>query len=284
MPEKFRNMYKPEDITLPPNFAEMPVVNCGWTKGRDEVLEAYPRQPEKVKQHICDYYAMISHVDECIGNVLSALEDKGMLENTIIVLCGDNGLAVGQHGLMGKQNIYEHSVRVPLLMCGPGVPAERTIDRFVYLFDIYPTLCELSGIGIPSSVEGRSFMRMFTDESFIIRKDMYLAFQARIRGVRDERYKLIEYRSENLKLTQLFDLQTDPWERNNFFDIAGYEEITARLRERLFEYRDEWGDETHKFGAQFWQAYRNYEKAAVRSVDKPKGANLSAQLASLKMN
>ena len=125
---------------------------------------------------------------------------------------------------------------------------------------------------------------MFSDENFKTREDMYFAFQARIRGVRDERYKLIEYRTGDLKLTQLFDLLTDPWEKNNFYDVAGYEEITARLRAKLFEYRDKWDDETHKYGAQYWQLYRNYENAVVSGVDKPKGASLSAQLASLKMN
>jgi arylsulfatase A-like enzyme len=283
MPEKFRGMYRPEDITLPPNFSEMPLVNYGWSaKGRDETLEAYPRRPERIKQHICDYYAMISHIDFCLGGLIDTLESKGMLDNTIIVLCGDNGLALGQHGLMGKQNIYEHSVGVPLIFCGPGVPAGRVEDRFVYLFDVYPTLCELCGIKIPESVEGKSFAGMFGDGSSAIREDLYFAFQARIRGVRDRRYKLIEYRTEDLKLTQLFDLETDPWERYNFYDIAGYEEITARLRARLFEYRDEWEDEAHTAGKQFWQAFCDYEAAAPRGVSRPKGASLAAQLATLK--
>ena len=126
MPEEFRNMYKAEDITLPENFSAMPTVNFGWAAGRDETVEAYPRDPEKVKQHIADYYAMISHIDFNIGKILAALEEKGELDNTIIVLAGDNGLAIGQHGLMGKQNIFEHSVCVPLIMAGPGIPQDKS--------------------------------------------------------------------------------------------------------------------------------------------------------------
>ncbi len=279
MPARFRDMYRPEDITLPPNFMEMPYVNCGWSgRGRDEVIEAYPRDPEKVKQHICDYYAMISHLDFCIENIIAALEETGILEDTIIVLCGDNGLAVGQHGLMGKQNIYEHSVNVPLVISGPGIPAGRVNNRLVYLFDIYPTLCELCGLDIPASVEGRSFMKMFSDESCVTRSELYFAFQARIRGVRDERYKLVEYRTEDLRLTQLFDLHADPWEMNNFYDIPGYEQITDRLRTLLFKYRDEWSDEQHKYGAHYWQTWRNYEAAAIPGADKPKGNNLAMQM------
>ncbi len=282
VPARFREMYRPEDITLPPNFAEMPVVNCGWSnRGRDEVTEAYPRRPEAIRQHICDYYAMISHIDEQVGVVLDALEQTGRLEDTVIVFCGDNGLAIGQHGLMGKQNIYEHSVHVPLLLAGPGIPAGETREQFIYLFDLFPTLCALCGLDIPASVDGLDFTPVLRDPSLVLRPALYFAFQARIRGVRDERYKLIEYRTETLKLTQLFDLKLDPWERHNFFDIASYEEITERLRARMFAFRDEWADEASKYGAQFWQAWRDYDAAAPRGLDAPKGKSLSGQLASL---
>ncbi|MCQ2428589.1 MAG: sulfatase-like hydrolase/transferase [Clostridia bacterium] len=278
MPEEFRNMYDPAKITLPENYAAMPVVNCGWSnKGRDENTEAYPRLPDAVRRHIADYYAMISHVDSCIGNILSVLEEKKMLENTVIVLAGDNGLAVGQHGLMGKQNIYEHSVGIPLVMCGPGIPADKRDDSLVYLLDVYPTLCELCGVEIPASVDGKSFAPAFSGEK-AGRDYLYYAFQSRIRGVTDGRYKLIEYRTEDLKLTQLFDLVNDPWEKNNFYDIAGYEDITASLRQKLYEFRDEWDEEKTVFGKQYWTQWRQYEEAALRGVGKPKGSNMANQV------
>lgn len=279
MPEQFRTMYDPAKIELPPNFMEMPMVNCGWSnKGRDENTEIYPRRPNEVRQHIADYYAMISHIDWRIGHLLDALEEKGELDNTIIVLAGDNGLAIGQHGLMGKQNIYEHSVQIPLVMCGPGIPQDVVDERYVYLLDVYPTLCELCGLEIPSSVDGLSFAKMFTDKKFVTRPDLYLVFQSRIRGVLDGRYKLIEYRTEDLKLTQLFDLQIDPWERYNFYDIEGYDEITKRLRQRLFELRDQWDDETTLFGQQYWTQWRQYEEAAVKGMGRPKGSNMANQV------
>lgn len=279
MPEQFKHMYDPEKITLPPNYMAMPVVNCGWSnKGRDENTEAYPRRPEAIRQHIADYYAMISHIDWCIGHILEALEAKGLLDNTIIVLAGDNGLAVGQHGLMGKQNIYEHSVGVPLVLCGPGIPKDQIDKRYVYLLDLFPTLCDLCGMEIPSSVDGISFAPMFQDKDYVTRPELYLAFQSRIRGVMDSRYKLVEYRTEDLKLTQLFDLETDPWEIHNFYDIAGYEEITARLRRRLFELRDAWDDEATIFGQQYWQQWRQYEAAEVHGVGRPKGSNMVNQV------
>lgn len=280
MPEEFKRMYRAEDIPLPPNFAEMPLVNCGWScKGRDETIEAYPRPAERIRQHIADYYAMISHIDFRIGQVVAALRARGMLEDTILVLMGDNGLAIGQHGLMGKQNIYEHSVNVPLVMAGPGIPQGRVSERLCYLMDVYPTLCELCGVPIPASVEGKSLVPLMTDPDARVYDALYLAFQGRIRGVMDERYKLIEYRTEDLKLTQLFDLQQDPWEKNNCFDIDGYQAVTARLRARLLALRDEWGDAQSRHGQVFWQAWQNYEAAVVQNPHRPTGKSVAKQLA-----
>ena len=279
MPEQFRNMYDPDKITLPPNYMPMPTVSYGWAaKGRDENTEAYPRLPDKIRRHIADYYAMISHIDWRIGQLLDVLEERGMADNTIVVLCGDNGLAIGQHGLMGKQNLYEHSVKVPLVISGPGVPAGVTSDKLVYLLDVYPTLCELCGIEVPASVEGRSAVPLMRDPDASIRDALYLAFQARIRGVMDERYKLLEYRTEHIKLTQLFGLKNDPWEQYNLFEMLGSDEIVARMREKLFEMRDEWEDESVLFGQQYWQQWRQYEAAEVHGVAAPKGVDMAAQV------
>ena len=279
MPEQFRTMYDPEKISLPPNYMEMPAFSYGWAaRGRDENTESYPRRPERIRQHLADYYAMISHIDWRIGHVLEALEKKGKLDNTIIVLCGDNGLAIGQHGLMGKQNLYEHSVKVPLILCGPGIPQGKKCDKYVYLLDIYPTLCDLCGISIPETVEGRSFAPLMTDDTAVVRDELYLAFQGRIRGVICGKYKLIEYRTDHIKLTQLFDLENDPWERSNLYDMAGTEELTAHLRERLFALRDEWEDESILLGQQYWQQWRQYEAAEVHGVPSPMGADMRAQV------
>ena len=281
MPEKYRNMYDPEKISLPPNYAAMPAVSFDWpAKGRDENTEVYPRRPERIKQHIADYYAMISHLDDCIGRVLDALRERGMLDDTVIVMCGDNGLAIGQHGLMGKQNVYEHSVCVPLLISGPGIPAGRVDENYVYLLDIFPTLCELLDIPVPASVDGKSFAGVIRGDGKAPRESLYLAFQARIRGVIAGKYKLIEYRSENLKLTQLFDLEADPWERDNLFDAPGYDGITAELRRELFRLRDEWEDEKNEFVRLYWEQWRRYEDAALHGVPGPKGASMSAQVGS----
>lgn len=245
MPKQFREMYSPDKITIPPNFTKShPFLYCSeehCRRMRDEALAAYPRDEAEIRQHICDYYGMISHIDYNIGRLLKTLEETGQLDNTIIVFTGDNGLAVGQHGLMGKQNLYDHSVRVPLLISGPSVKANTLSDEYVYLLDIYPTLCNLAGVDVPSSVEGKPFTAALSGKECELRKDLYFAYTGEIRGVKDCRYKLLEYRLESGELhTELFDLENDPDEGLNLAKKTEYTEIVASLRARMQEYKIEW--------------------------------------------
>ena len=110
------------------------------------------------------------------------------------------------------------------------------------------------------------------------REELYLVFQARIRGIISGKYKLLEYRSEQLKRTQLFDLEDDPWETRNLAGTAGTAELIAHLRERMAHYRDLWREEDNKFGRLYWQQYRQYEAAEVHGVPGPKGANMKNQI------
>lgn len=261
MPKRFLDMYPPEEIQLPENFAPEHAFDFGISEIRDELLVGYPRKEEEVRKEIAEYYAMVTHLDDELGRLLDGLEERGELENTIILLAGDNGLAVGNHGLMGKQNLYDHSVRVPLVVAGPGIPKGQKNDRFVYLLDVFPTLCELTGLPIPASVEGRSFAPMFADSGYSIRDDLYFVYNNMLRGVKDGRYKLIEYRC-TATMTQLFDLQNDPQEMHNLYGEPGYEDVYRRLTERLLAYRADWQDEAHYFGKEFWSAY---DRTAARS-------------------
>ncbi|KPL09411.1 hypothetical protein AMJ85_06655, partial [candidate division BRC1 bacterium SM23_51] len=147
-PKKYADMYDPEKITLPKNFMPEHPFDNGEMKVRDEGLAPWPRTPEIVRQHIADYYAMITHLDAQIGRVLAALEETGHAQDTIIIFSGDNGLAVGQHGLLGKQNLYEHSGCVPLIISGPGLPEGEKRDALCYLLDVFPTLCDLVGLAV----------------------------------------------------------------------------------------------------------------------------------------
>jgi arylsulfatase A-like enzyme len=256
-------MYDPADIALPPNFMGGHPFDTGAIHIRDEELAAHPRSPEETREHIADYYGMISHLDDQLGRVLEALEQKGVLDNTLIVFAGDNGLAVGQHGLFGKQNCYEHSVRVPLIFAGPGVPAGVTTDAYAYLFDIFPTLCELTGIPVPASVEGRSLKGILEDPGQAVRDTLYFAYTDCQRAVKNRRYKLIEYAVPHRdRQTQLFDLADDPWELSNLAAAPGQASTLASLRRELCRLRDEWDDIKHPMGEAFWR------RCALKEDDK----------------
>jgi len=255
VPQEYLDMYNPEDIQCPPNFMEQHPFDFGVSDIRDEVLAPYPRTEQEIKKHIAEYYAMITHLDHELGKVITTLKESGRFENTIIVLAGDNGLGLGQHGLLGKQNLYEHSVRVPLIFSGPGIPVNERRDAYVYLLDIYPTLCELIHVDIPESVEGISLVPAMQDAGLELRDSLYLAYSRLIRGVKNRRYKLIEYRNDALEETQLFDLQNDPHELHNLFNQEGYEALTLELKKQLQEKKDLWDDLSHPLGQSFWNKY-----------------------------
>jgi arylsulfatase A-like enzyme len=254
MPKAYLDMYDPEKIDLPENFMPEHPFDNGELTIRDEMLAAFPRTPEEIRRHIAAYYAMITHADAQIGRVLQTLEETGKADNTILVFSGDNGLALGRHGLMGKQSVYEHSVHVPLLMSGPGIPSGEKRDAFCYLLDIFPTLCDLIGVSIPESVEGKSLVPAMQSARSKVRENLLFAYRSLHRGVRDERHKLIEYVVEGKRTTQLFDLQADPFEMSNLADEPNYAGALEKLRKELLRWRDELGD-TREQGGIFWDGY-----------------------------
>ncbi|MBO5360498.1 MAG: sulfatase-like hydrolase/transferase [Clostridia bacterium] len=259
MPDSFREMYDEEKITLPPNSQEIIDTNYPLMVHRDEALAAYPRDEREIRRHIAEYFAMITHLDYEIGRLLEALRQSGEEDNTIVVFTGDNGLAVGQHGWLGKEDIYEHGIRIPLIMAGPGIAKNKRNDAYVYLYDIFPTLCEKVGIEIPQSVDGKSFADLLDGEhgeSF--RDELYLIFDQFVRGVKDERYKLIEYRNgdkDEDKWTFLYDIKNDPWETKNLAQDETYSGKVAEMREKIISHRDEWEEQSHPWGVDFWKRF-----------------------------
>ena len=252
MPEEFLNMYDPDDIELPENFREKPPFEfLDIDQRRDESLATYPRQPEEIKKHIAEYYAMITHLDHEMGKVIETLKETGEYENTIIIFAGDNGLAVGQHGLVGKQNLYDHSIRVPLVFSGPGIPAGEERDSYVYLLDIFPTICDFIGSEIPDSVEGISMFEVIQNENQSIRDTLYLAYEDLIRGVKSDGYKLLKYR-KNGRYNELFNLNNDPYEIDNLYHEPQYEDKIKELENKLLKKKKEWDDEKHMRGESYW--------------------------------
>ena len=139
-------------------------------------------------------------------------------------------------------------------LCGAGIPKNRRVENYVYLLDIYPTLCELLDIEIPESVEGISFAQMFAEDTFETRPDLYFVYNDLIRSVKNKKYKLIEYRNY-VKKTELFDIVNDPDEMNNLADCEKYDDIKKELSACLIKYKELWGEEKHKFGKKYWECY-----------------------------
>ncbi|WP_316818319.1 sulfatase-like hydrolase/transferase [Pedobacter nyackensis] len=226
-PEEFLSLYDKDKISLPGNFMPRHPFNNGELTVRDEQLLPVPRNPDSVKQEIAKYYAMITEVDHEIGRIMEALRKTGQIDHTIIVLAGDNGLAVGQHGLLGKQNLYDHSMRVPLIFSGPGIPVNKQTDALCYLTDVFPTLCKISNLPLPETVNGRPLNDAFTKNKFAGRDRLFLTYSNLQRAIIKDNKKLILYNVDGDHPVQLFDLSKDPLEINN---LAGHKNQQQTVR------------------------------------------------------
>jgi arylsulfatase A-like enzyme len=238
-PEPYREMYAGAGRPVPPNFMPVHPFHNGWMTGRDEQLAAWPRTPTVIREQLGEYYGLISHLDARIGDLLEALERTGLAARTLVVFSSDNGLALGSHGLLGKQSLYEHSTRVPLIVAGPGIPAGET-RALVTLYDLFPTVAGWTGVEVPDGVEGRDLGPLWRGETVKVRDVLYTAYEDKMRAVRDGRDKLIRY--PPLDYEQLFDLERDPYELDNLADDPEYAEIKARLSTLLESEHDRLGD------------------------------------------
>lgn len=235
-PPSTANLYNPEKISLPANFLPKHPFDNGDLNVRDEQLLPRPLTPDMVRKEIASYYAMITEMDAQVGRILNALKENGLSNNTIIVFAGDNGLAVGQHGLLGKQNLYEHSIRVPMIMAGPGIPAGTRYNGFLYLSDISPTLYQMLGVKPPESVEGLGHAGVFGQSTKHLRKDLYNIYGNWSRSIKTaDGWKLILYNVDGVINTQLFNLKDDPWETNNLANDPTTSKRLSGMRIRLRE-------------------------------------------------
>jgi arylsulfatase A-like enzyme len=243
-PGEYLSRYDHGALSLPESFLPEHPFDNGSLGVRDERLAALPRDSEEVRRHIADYYAMISHLDAQVGRVLDALEERGERENTLVVFTADHGLAVGRHGLMGKQNLYDHSVRVPLLFSGPGVPAGERRDALSCHFDLYPTLCDLADLDaeVPETVDGESLAPVVTEGTAPPRERVLCAYENTQRALRGDRYKLVEYLVDGERHTQLFDLEADPAETENLAGEPARADDRSRLRRAMRERQTAMGD------------------------------------------
>lgn len=243
-PQEYVDQYPLDRVQVPasflPEYPHKDAIGCG-SGLRDERLGPFPRTEHAVKVHRREYYALITHLDAQIGRVLAALESNGQAENTWIFFTADHGLAVGHHGLFGKQNLYDHSLRVPFMVVGPGVKVGHKISAPIYLQDVMPTVLELAGAPKPDHVDFHSLLPLLRGESSPARREaIYGAYLELQRAVIHDGWKLILY--PKAKVARLYHLAEDPSELKDLADDPAHKETTQRLFRRLLALQQEFGD------------------------------------------
>jgi arylsulfatase A-like enzyme len=228
VPDGFPVKYDVASIPLPPNFLPQHPFDNGEMVIRDEQLLKWPRPETDVKEMLAEYYRYISFLDVQVGRILDAVDASPYAANTIIVFAADSGVARGSHGLIGKQNLYEHSLRVPLIVAGPGVAADKRADAMCYLFDVMPTLGRLCGVAAPKDSQGSEFSAVLKDPSRPARPFLMFGYKSVQKALNDGRWKVIRY--PHVDRTQLFDLQTDPYETT---DLSASPEHAERIKAML---------------------------------------------------
>ncbi len=240
-PKEYVDRYPANRIRIPPNYLPEHPFDEGAHKIRDEKLAPFPRTREAVQLHRSEYYAHITYMDAQVGRILDTLDASDQAGNTYVIFTSDHGLAVGQHGLMGKQNLYDHSIRVPLLVAGPGIRPNSRVDHLVYQHCLFPTTCDLAGVPVPQSVEFPSLAGLLHGRGGAPFDAVFSYYAQHQRAVRTPRHKLIVYPAAGV--TQLFDIRRDPWETVNLAGKREHAGVQKQLLARLHRFQKELGDE-----------------------------------------
>lgn len=238
--EHYMKLYERDAIPLPENYAPQHPWNIGSNTVRDELLAPFPRTPDVVRQHLHDYYAVISCMDGHIGRLLKTLKSMELEENTIIIFSSDHGLGMGSHGLLGKQNVYDDGFRAPLVFVGPGIPHGRT-KALCYLMDIMPTICDLAGATKPQDMDAISLAPVLERKQESIRDALFLSYTNTQRAIREARWKLVRF--PQIDKTQLFDLSDDPGEVNDLATQPEQAERVEAMMKKLSALQQQVGDD-----------------------------------------
>lgn len=235
IPTGYRDRYDPRAMPLPTNFLAQHPFDHGNFDGRDEKLFEWPRTPKETRRELAAYYSVIEHLDAQIGRIVQALAARDQLDNTIVVFASDHGLAVGSHGLRGKQNMYEHTIGVPLIMAGPGIPGDRRSAAQCYLRDIAATVLDLAEIPIPAGMDSRSLKPVLHGSAEQIHKAVFGYFRQSQRMIRTEQWKLIRY--PEIDRWQLFDLTHDPGELADLSPVPAHQDVLHSLQSQLLDWQ-----------------------------------------------
>jgi iduronate 2-sulfatase len=244
-PKKYWDLYEPSQFTVPdlqtPPEGAPPFAPTNWGELRQyaDMPEAGGLSEEVQRTLIHGYHAAVSYMDAQLGRVIDALAANGLDKNTIIVLWGDHGWHLGDHGMWCKHSNYEQAARIPLIVVAPDVIAGGSASAaLVESVDVYPTLCELAGLPVPKNLDGRSFAAVLKNPSSETKDSIFHVYPRgnRIgRAVRTSRYRLVEWKRPGAPadraVLELYDYETDPGEHKNL--ASELPEVIADLREIL---------------------------------------------------
>lgn len=233
--QNYYDLYPADQVVLPPSVVDNAPLN-------KNVKYQYTNDPLKAKtmrSRVQQNSAMVSHMDDRIGDIIKALKDKGVYDNTIIVFMSDHGISFGENGVAGKVCLYEPSVTAPLIIKAPMLKANSKINDRVYLQDINPTLLELLGIQIPSNIDFQSLMPLI-NETEKARNSIYLAMFDDQRGIISNNEKLILYPKTGV--IEHYNLEKDPWETKNLINPNKVTSTEKKLLNDLIEWQVKVGD------------------------------------------
>ena len=234
-PKKYWDMYNREDIPVA-NNRYRPKGLPKQVKNSTEIY-AYakttnPNDIYFLKEAKHGYYACMSYVDAQIGKVINALDELGLRENTIIILLGDHGWHLGEHGFLGKHNLMDRATHVPLIISVPGMEKGNT-ESIVEFVDIYPTLCELCDLPLPAQLDGKSMLPILKDLDAEIKKDVYIQWNGGYNIVTD-RFNYAEWKKKDSIIARmLFDHKIDADENMNRVDCSQYSDVISSLSLQL---------------------------------------------------
>lgn len=243
-PQEYIDKYPLENISIPKNWLPEYPYKDGIGNGpglRDEALAPFPRTEFATKKHIQEYYALITHLDDQIGAILDGLEESGQMQNTYVIFTSDHGLAMGRHGLLGKQSQFDHSIRVPFIIMGPDIPRDKIIPSDIYLQDAMATSLELAGVQKPGYLYFHSLMDMVkSDQDKSHYNAIYGAYINYQRMIRKDGFKLIIY--PELDKVLLYDMEQDPEEMKDLSEVDGYQSKVNDLFQDLLSLQKELND------------------------------------------
>ena len=258
-PDELRSRYAGREPPPPPNFLPEHPFDNGELAVRDELLLPRPLSRDGVSREIADALACVESLDAQVGRMTAALERTGRLDDTIILFVSDHGLALGSHGLLGKQNLYEHSMRAPAILAGPGVPAGRRVEALCHLQDLVATAGDLAGVPAPAGSEAVSLRPQLGGAPQEPRGELLLAYRHLQRALVTRDWKLVRY--PEIGREQLFDLSADPHELHDLVDDPAQASRLVDLRARMARKMRE-ADDPLAAGAEFFAP-------AARPVPRP---------------